>query len=120
MTQRDLNRRGPLGIAMFLLALGLPAHAQNYTGLQSLTHMRTVTTYTLVGLSTQPPNTCSYWDAHVRFDHTTADGKAWLASLLLAHATGRQIDVWYTNSGTPGTTNSACTSMAAVTGIRVR
>lgn len=119
-TPCHLARHGRLWMALATCALGTMAHAQGYVGVQTLAQMRTQTTNTYVGLSTQPPNTCSAWGAHVRFDHTTANGKAWLASLLMAHASGRQIDIWYTNSGTPGTTDAACTSMAVLTGVRVR
>jgi hypothetical protein len=117
---RRIVRRIPWMPIWVVLSLAVPAQAQNYVGGATLAEMRTQPTYTFVGLSAQPANTCTSWAAHFQFNHTTADGKALLASLLMARATGRQIAVWYTNSAAPGTVDSACSgNLSVLTGVRV-
>jgi hypothetical protein len=94
--------------------------AQNYVGESTLSQVRTQQTFTYVGLATQPANTCASYGAHFRFDHTTPDGKALLAWLLLAQGSGRSITAWYTTTTAPGAVDSACTSyMSLLTGVRV-
>ena len=106
--------------AALLAAASAPVLAQNYVGQSTISNMRTMQTYTYVGLTVQPANTCDSFGAHVRFDHTTPDGKALLSSMLLAWSSGRDIAVWYTTSAAVGAVGNACTnSMSQMTGVRV-
>jgi hypothetical protein len=114
------NRRFPILFAAVLLLFSPAVSAQNYVGESTLTHVRTLQTFTYVGLATQPANTSASYGAHFRFDHTTADGKALLAWLLLAHGSGRSITAWYTTTTAPGAVDSPCTSyVSLLTGVRV-
>jgi hypothetical protein len=107
-------------LAALLCAASAPALAQNYVGASTLGELRTLQTYTYVGLEVQPANTCSSFGAHFRFDHTTADGKALLSSLLLARTSGRQIAAWYTTSTAIGAIDNACTAnLSQLSGVRV-
>ena len=59
--------------------------------------------WTYVGLTTQPPDTCSSWGEHFKFDSSTASGKNMLSTLLAAKIAKHGIHVWYTSSTAPGT-----------------
>lgn len=72
------------------------------------------------GTSVQPTGTCSNWGEYFKFNHTTAEGKSLLSTLLSAKASGMKIAVWYVESTAPGTDQSTgCTndSIALITGI---
>lgn len=72
------------------------------------------------GITNPPADTCSYFGRHFVFDATTEKGKNMLSILLAAEMSGREVDVWYTPSTTPGTVNGAgCgqNTLAIVTAI---
>lgn len=58
-----------------------------------------------------PTNTCSYFGSAFKFDANTNGGKILLSTLLAAAASGRTINISYTNSGAPSgsTDTSGCT-----------
>ena len=75
---------------------------------------------TYIGTSIQPANTCSSWGEYFTFDSTTAGGKNILSILLSAEVSGQSgqsIDVWYTNSSTPGTNQTNGCSLYTLTAV---
>lgn len=60
--------------------------------------------------------TCSYFGRVYMFDATTDNGKNMLSILMAAHLSGKKVDVWYSDSESPGTTheNGCSTSNMAV------
>jgi len=75
------------------------------------------------GLITQLPNTCSSWGEHFRFDATTPGGKNMLGVIMAAKASNKRVDVWYTDSASPGTDQTTgCTgsAMAILKNIGIR
>lgn len=58
----------------------------------------------LFGVNTPPPSTCDYFGRQFQFDATTEGGKNMLSILLAARMSGESIDIWYTPSSTPNTT----------------
>ena len=65
-------------------------------------------------------NTCDNYGRSFKFDATTEAGKNMLSILLSASLAGKKVDLWFTDSTTPGTdqTNGCVTStMATLTSI---
>lgn len=58
------------------------------------------------GADSQPPGTCVYYNRIFKFDATSEAGKNMFAILLSAVASGKKVDVWYTPSDNPGTTQA--------------
>ena len=70
----------------------------------------------------EPPGTCNYYGANVKFEFSTANGKAMLAAIMTAKSTGTPVTVWYQYSSAPGSgTGAGCTvdTMAILQGISV-
>jgi len=77
----------------------------------------------LFGFSSTPSDLCKYYNRQLKFDATTEKGKNILSILLAAKMSGKRIDVWYTPSTTPGTTEAnGCTrtTMGILTQIGIR
>lgn len=70
----------------------------------------------MFGTSNQPNNTCDNHSRYFRFDASTEGGKAMLAALLTAKASGSPIQIWYTPSTSPGT-DCGSGPMAIATGV---
>jgi len=71
-------------------------------------------------LTADSSTTCAYWNRHFSFDATTDAGKNMLSILLTAYTAGKKVDVWYTDSKSPGTdqTNGCSVgNLAVVTAI---
>jgi hypothetical protein len=68
----------------------------------------------MFSVSAAPPGTCNFWGFQFRFDGKTTAGKNMYASLMLAKAANKQIDVVYSAAANPGTfasnNPSACTT----------
>ena len=65
---------------------------------------------TFVGTNTQPEYTCKLNQEYFKLDHTTPDGKGFLATLLAAKMGGKTVQIWYSASSAPGTiSTNGCT-----------
>lgn len=65
--------------------------------------------HTNFGTTTMPSGTCSNWGEFFAFDSKTEGGKNMLSIILAAKVSGQSIDVWFTDSTTPGKDqNSGC------------
>lgn len=98
------------------------ANAAGYAGKLSVNRIRMDDPMVYFGTTPQPASTCSNWGEYFKFNHTTPAGKSFLSTLLMAKASGKLIDVWYMESGAPGTDQSnGCDkdSLALLTGIGV-
>lgn len=71
-----------------------------------------------VGLTTQPANTCSCWGWYFRFDASTPGGRNMLATILAAKMAGKTINVWYSASPLPGTSQTNGCSGTAVSTLQ--
>lgn len=74
------------------------------------------------GVSTPPSDTCNYHGRHLKFDASTEAGKNMLSIFLAAKMSGKSINIWYTPSGSPGTTkDNGCSvsEMATVNEIGI-
>lgn len=97
--------------------------ADQYAGGLSIGRVRVHTEYTYIQLRPQPSQTCSNWGEHLRFENTTVAGKNFMSTLLAAKAADKKIDVWYTESDSPGTNQSnGCGSanVSILTAIAIR
>lgn len=111
----------------YLAAIGIALCAQSawaqYAGVQQLARVRLNGTEVWVGTVAQPGATCAMWGEYFKFDHTTTQGKSILAFLLSAKASGKAVDLWYTVSSTPGTTQeNGCTTstISVLNGVAIR
>jgi hypothetical protein len=97
-----------LRATLFALAFGLPisVDAQWIGNGVKVARLRTLNSDAFVGTTIQAPNTCSYYGEHIKFDPTTATGKAIMATIMLAKALDKPIEIWYTVSTAPGTTEA--------------
>jgi|SRR5712671_2705196 len=78
--------------------------------------------YVAVGLSTQPPGTCTNWSWYFRFDASTPGGKNMLATLMAAKVAGKTVNIWYSDSSSPGTNQTnGCngSTMSVLQGISI-
>jgi len=57
------------------------------------------------GVNTPPSDTCDYHGRDFIFDATTEGGKNMLSMLIAAYMADKKVDVWYTSSSLPGTTD---------------
>jgi len=80
--------------------------------------------YIEFGIDNPPTDkTCNYFGRHLRFDATTPEGKNMYSMLLMAIASKRKVDVWFTPSTLPGTDHvDGCkgSNMATLVNIGVR
>jgi len=76
----------------------------------------------LLGTVPKGTNTCDYYDLQYRFDGKTSEGKNMLAILMVAHSTGKLIDLWYDAStaiGTDQTTGCTYNTMAVISAVGI-
>ncbi len=74
--------------------------------------------YTTQDVST---NTCSYYGAKFKFEHSTPAGKNMFNLILLAKTTGTPISVWFTPSEVPQhdeTGNCVISNLAVMNAVR--
>lgn len=115
-----------LAIAVVLCAGSFPAHAApGYVRDVTVTRLRVHNGEAFLAVDNQPPGTCDYFGDYFRFVPTTEDGKNFLSVLLAARLSGNQIEVWYTLSTKPGTTQAdadGCTpsTIAHLSGVGIR
>lgn len=111
----NINNRVSAIAAALLLAAG-QLHADNgYVANVTVQSINTVSTgfvlFNVAGAT--PAGTCTYFGFNFRFDGTTAGGKAMLSNLLAAYSAGKSINLSYTNSTAPGSTDAnGCTEAA--------
>lgn len=94
----------------------------DYSGTTNVKRIRVHETGTYVGFYPQPANTCSSFGEHIKFDHNTENGKAFLSTLLSAKMSGKAVHLWYTASMAPGTNETnGCTdsAMSVLTGVGI-
>jgi len=107
---------------VLLIVLFINAANADYSGNTNVKRIRVHEGSTFVGFDPQPGNTCSSWGEHIKFDHTTETGKAYLSTLLSAKMSGKPVHLWYTASTLPGTNQTnGCgdSAMSVLTGVGI-
>lgn len=107
----DLNICARIGL-FFILLISIMARADSYVANVTVQAVNTVSTgFVLFNVTgSTPAGVCTYFGFNFRFDGTTAGGKAMLSNLLAAYSAGKSVNLSYTNSTTPGTTDAnGCT-----------
>lgn len=112
---------------IFMGALAIFAQsalADNYVGAVTVARIRLdATTQVEFGvIGSQPANTCSDWGEYFVIDTSTASGKNFYNTLLIAKLTNKIVDLWYSSSTTPGkdqTNGCVRSSMSLITGISI-
>ena len=69
-----------------------------YSGYVNIKRIRIDTIYAYIGTDSQPANTCSNFGEYFKFDNKTEAGKAFLSTLLTAKASGKLVEIWYSDS----------------------
>jgi len=70
----------------------------------------------------QPAGTCDHWGWHLQFDASTSGGKTMLSTLLASKQAEKEVNIWYTDSSAPGTSQTngcSAESMATLTGVSI-
>ncbi len=90
----------------------------DYWGPVKITELRIQGKNVFLGTSTVPANVCSNWGESFRFDHTTPEGKSYLAALLSAKSSSSNITLWYSPAAVTGACGDAAgVHMAKLSGV---
>lgn len=93
-------------LAFVLILMAGDCGASGFSGAMLVTRIRVHAEMAYVGTTTQPAGTCSAYGEYFKFDHRTAEGKAYLAMLMTAKASGKEVQIWYDDSTAPGATEA--------------